>query len=118
MQSKCVSGASIVDLCQMGDNLIIQKTGEFAKKAPYKKGIAFPTCISLNGHLAHFSPLKANDVTLNNGDLVKLELGTHVDGYIAISALSFVVGASKVLTTLKPFCSYALQKSRIMFMYT
>ena len=91
-----MGGASVVDLCQEGDNLIIQKTGEFAKKATYKKGIAFPTCLSLNGHLAHFSPLKANDVCLKNGDLVKLELGTHVDGYVAISAFSFVVGASKV----------------------
>ena len=93
---KCVAGASIVDLCQMGDNMIVQKTGEFAKKASYKKGIAFPTCLSLNNHLAHFSPLKANDAFLKNGDLVKLELGTHVDGYIAIGAQTFVVGASKV----------------------
>lgn len=95
IQGKCVDGASVVDLCQEGDNMILQKTGEFAKKAAYKKGIAFPTCLSLNGHLAHFSPLKANDVSLKSGDLVKLELGTHVDGYVAISATSFVVGATK-----------------------
>lgn len=93
--SHCVAGASVVDVCQMGDNMILQKTSEFAKKATYKKGIAFPTSLSINGHLAHFSPLRANDVSLKNGDLVKLELGTHVDGYIAISAQSFIVGASK-----------------------
>lgn len=95
VQSNCIAGASIVDLCKMGDTFIIQKTSEYSKKATFKKGISFPTCISVNGHLAHFSPLRANDVFLRNGDLLKLELGTHIDGYVAISAQSFVVGATK-----------------------
>ena len=95
-KEKCVPGASVVDLCQLGDSSILDMTAAFAKKADYKKGIAFPTCLSLNGHLAHFSPLRGSDTLLKTGDLVKLEMGTHVDGYIAISAQSFVVGATKV----------------------
>lgn len=94
-KAKCKAGASVVDLCQLGDSIILQQTAAFSKKAEYKKGIAFPTCLSLNGHLAHFSPLRANDTLLQKGDLVKLEMGAHLDGYIAISAQSFVVGATK-----------------------
>ena len=36
-------------------------------------GIAFPTCISVNNCVCHYSPLKSEaDVTLKNGDLVKM----------------------------------------------
>ena len=36
-------------------------------------GIAFPTCISVNNCVCHFSPLKSDaDVTLHTGDLVKM----------------------------------------------
>ncbi len=35
------------------------------------------------------------DVTLKDGDLVKLDLGAHIDGFIAVVAHSLVVGASK-----------------------
>lgn len=36
-------------------------------------GIAFPTCISVNNCVCHFSPLLSEpDITLNDGDLVKM----------------------------------------------
>ena len=36
-------------------------------------GIAFPTCVSLNNCVCHFSPLRSDAaVTLKNGDLVKV----------------------------------------------
>ena len=36
-------------------------------------GIAFPTCMSLNNWLCHFSPLRFDAaVTLKNGNLVKV----------------------------------------------
>lgn len=36
-------------------------------------GIAFPTCVSVNNCVCHFSPLKSDpDVTLKDGDLVKM----------------------------------------------
>ena len=37
------------------------------------KGIAFPTCISVNNCVCHFSPLMSEpDITLQDGDLVKM----------------------------------------------
>jgi len=68
----------------------------FKKEKNMKKGTAFPTCISCNNCICHFSPLRSDpDYTIKDGDLIKIDLGCHVDGFIAVAAHTFVVGASK-----------------------
>ncbi|TNM88965.1 proliferation-associated protein 2G4a [Takifugu flavidus] len=91
------SGASVLGLCEKGDAYIMAETGKvFKKEKEMKKGIAFPTSVSVNNCVCHFSPLKSDpDYTLKDGDLVKIDLGVHIDGFIANVAHSFVVGASK-----------------------
>ena len=62
-----------------------------------RAGIAFPTCVSINNTVAHFSPLASDpssSQTLAAGDVVKLHLGAHIDGFAAVSAETVVVGAS------------------------
>uniref|UniRef100_A0A8B9HUQ4 Peptidase M24 domain-containing protein n=1 Tax=Astyanax mexicanus TaxID=7994 RepID=A0A8B9HUQ4_ASTMX len=90
-------GVSVLSLCEKGDAFIAAETGKvFKKEKEIKKGIAFPTCVSVNNFVCHFSPLKSDpDYTLQDGDLVKIDLGVHVDGFISNVAHSFVVGASK-----------------------
>ncbi|XP_059396559.1 proliferation-associated protein 2G4-like [Carassius carassius] len=90
-------GVSVLSLCEKGDAFIAAETGKvFKKEKEIKKGIAFPTCVSVNNCVCHFSPLKSDpDYTLKDGDLVKIDLGVHVDGFISNIAHSFVVGASK-----------------------
>jgi methionine aminopeptidase len=70
----CVDGAKIIDLCQLGDSLIIEETAKvFKREKEMKKGIAFPTCVSVNNCVCHFSPLKSDPVVLlKNGDVVKV----------------------------------------------
>jgi methionine aminopeptidase len=54
---------------------LIVKTGEqFKRDQRMRKGIAFPTCLSINNCVANFSPLKDGDVTLSKGDVVKMYL--------------------------------------------
>ncbi|XP_041747275.1 proliferation-associated protein 2G4 isoform X2 [Coregonus clupeaformis] len=91
------SGVSVVSLCEKGDAHIMAETGKvFRKEKDLKKGIAFPTSVSVNNCVCHFSPLKSDpDYTLKDGDLVKIDLGVHVDGFISNVAHSFVVGATK-----------------------
>lgn len=97
----CVEGANVLELCVKGDELIEQGTGSVFNK-PIKgvkvvKGIAFPTCISINNCVAHFSPLAsdpASSQTLAKDDVVKLHLGAHIDGFASIAAETLVVGAS------------------------
>ncbi|KAK9954224.1 hypothetical protein ABG768_016317 [Culter alburnus] len=90
-------GVSVLSLCEKGDAFVTAETGKvFKKEKEIKKGIAFPTCVSVNNCVCHFSPLKSDpDYTLKDGDLVKIDLGVHVDGFISNIAHSFVVGASK-----------------------
>ncbi|TRY55588.1 hypothetical protein DNTS_021480 [Danionella cerebrum] len=90
-------GVSVLSLCEKGDALITAETGKiFKKEKEMKKGIAFPTCVSVNNCVCHFSPLKSDpDCMLKDGDLVKIDLGVHVDGFISNVAHSFVIGATK-----------------------
>ncbi|PVD35986.1 hypothetical protein C0Q70_02956 [Pomacea canaliculata] len=94
---KCVPEASVLELCEYGDARLLEETGKvFKKDKEMKKGIAFPTCISVNNCVCHFSPLKSEpDVRLQDGDMVKIDLGAHVDGFIAVAAHTVVIGASK-----------------------
>merc|ERR1712106_1027884 len=67
----------------------------FKKDKKLLKGIAFPTCISVNNCICHYSPLASEpDTTLAGGDLVKLDMGAHIDGFIAVVAHTLAVGAS------------------------
>lgn len=59
--------------------------------------MAFPTSVSVNNCVAHFSPLESDPLssqTLAKGDVVKLHVGAHIDGFAAVSAETLVVGAS------------------------
>lgn len=93
---RCTSGASARELCILGDKLITEKTNcVFKKEKDMTKGIGFPTCISVNNVIGHFSPLLSEpDQVLCDGDLVKVDLGVHIDGFIACAAQTIVVGAT------------------------
>ncbi|KAG6874934.1 hypothetical protein C0992_005917 [Termitomyces sp. T32_za158] len=96
-----VEGAKVIDLCIEGDKLIEAGTASVYNK-PVKgvkvsKGLAFPTSISVNNAVAHFSPLASDpqsEQVLAKDDVVKIQLGAHIDGFAAISAETIVVGAT------------------------
>jgi len=60
-------------------------------KTKLERGIAFPTCVSINNCIGHFSPMNTDKTTVKEGDLVKVDLGVHVDGFIAVAAHTFEV---------------------------
>jgi curved DNA binding protein len=62
------------------------------KSKKLDRGIAFPTCLSVNEVMAHFSPIADDSQKLKNEDLVKIELGAHIDGFAAQAAHTIVVG--------------------------
>jgi methionine aminopeptidase len=67
-----------------GDALITSQAATVyaSKKTTVPKGIAFPTSISINNVVSHFSPMPSDkDVpTLKDGDVVKVMMGVHIDG--------------------------------------
>ncbi len=73
----------IIDLVEYVENNIIEMGG-----MP-----AFPCNVSINEITAHYTSPPGDDSTIKRGDLVKIDLGAHVDGYIADSAVSVLVGA-------------------------
>lgn len=81
-------GAKIVDLCEKGDSVIAEQCASVYKNAKKKieRGIAFPTCVSVNNVVCHFSPLAGDEAALADQDLVKIDLGCHIDGFIAVVA--------------------------------
>ncbi|KAJ8521927.1 hypothetical protein ONZ45_g1449 [Pleurotus djamor] len=97
----CVEGAKVIDICVEGDKLLEEGTGAVYNKAvkgvKVPKGIAFPTSISVNNCVAHFSPLASDPLSsqaLAKDDVVKIHVGAHIDGFAAVSAETIVVGAS------------------------
>lgn len=55
-------------------------------------GIAFPVNIAINEVAAHYSPCLDDTKTILKGNLVKLDVGAHVHGYIADTATTINVG--------------------------
>ncbi|MDO5847584.1 MAG: type II methionyl aminopeptidase [Methanocorpusculum sp.] len=53
---------------------------------------SFPPNISINECAAHDTPSPADERVFKRGDLVKLDIGTHIDGYIADTAVSVDLG--------------------------
>lgn len=91
----CVEGADISTVCGTVDSYIeeeLLKVFSSKKSKKLERGIAFPTCISVNEICGHFSPCPEDSTTLKNEDLVKIELGCHIDGYSANAATTIVIG--------------------------
>lgn len=96
----CLPDADIATLCELGDTIISTETGklynkkkggaEGEKTKKIEKGSAFPTCISVNELVGHFSPLKGESAQLRAGDLVKVDMACHIDGFIAAAAHTVV----------------------------
>ncbi|KAJ3209192.1 Proliferation-associated protein 2G4 [Dinochytrium kinnereticum] len=94
-----VEGAKVIDLCNLGDQTILEGTkAVYAKKKTMMKGIAFPTCVSPASVICHLCPIAQDansQILLKDGDMVRIELAAHIDGYIAQVAHTIVVGANK-----------------------
>jgi len=74
---KVTLGASLLSVAESTENLIREKGGE----------PAFPVNISRNDEAAHSTPT-FNDKSVFGKDMVKLDIGVHIDGYIADTAVT------------------------------
>jgi len=93
----CKPEASVRDLCILSDKKLSEETSKaFKKDKKVVKGISFPTCISVNNVICHYSPLNSEpDTIMADGDMVKIDLGAHIDGFIAVVAHTLVIGENK-----------------------
>eukprot|EP00953_Heterococcus_sp_UTEX-ZZ885_P018184 10162-Heterococcus_DN1.PRE.2 len=60
---QCVAGAKLTDLCKFGDTVITQRCAQIfrnkVKGRAVEKGVAFPTCVSVNECVCNNSPLES-----------------------------------------------------------
>lgn len=80
-----IENAKYFDVVEKIENKIIELGGK----------CAFPVDISVDSVAAHDTPLFDDERVLKKGDLVKVDLGVHIDGYIADTAITIEVGTDK-----------------------
>jgi methionyl aminopeptidase len=78
MKSTVTEGMPIIDICEKTEALIRQKGGK----------PAFPCNVSVNEVAAHYTSPPDDKRTVPSGALVKVDIGVHVDGYIADTAVT------------------------------
>lgn len=83
-------GALVMDICREGDKLLIEELKKVYLKV-LNKGISFPTCVNINNIGAYFCTTKDEDVVINQGDLIKIELGAHIDNFPALQVYTILV---------------------------
>jgi len=88
---QCQIGTTIYNICSFGDKLILEMVKAVYKKID-NKGIAFPVCISPNNIAGYYSPTQDDKTKLKDGDIIKIELGVHLDGYPVIVGKTILIG--------------------------
>ena len=91
----CVADADISTICGTVDTFIeeeLLKVFSNKKSKKLERGIAFPTCLSVNEMCGHYSPCADESTKLATEDLVKIEFGAHIDGYTANIAHTVIIG--------------------------
>ncbi|MDI6643019.1 MAG: type II methionyl aminopeptidase [Candidatus Hodarchaeaceae archaeon] len=75
-------GVTLLEIAEKAEELIAQKGAK----------PAFPCNISVNEVSAHYSPPANDDTIIKEGDMVKVDIGAHLDGYIADTAFTVATG--------------------------
>ena len=71
-------GVPIIDICEKAESMIKRSGGK----------PAFPCNVSVNEVAVHFTSAPEDKQTIPEKGLVKVDLGVHVDGYIADTAFT------------------------------
>nr|CAB3479853.1 unnamed protein product [Digitaria exilis] len=84
MRSIIKPGMLMIDMCETLENMV----RKLIKENGLQAGIAFPTGCSLNWVAAHWTPNAGDKTVLQYDDVMKLDFGTHIDGYIVDCAFT------------------------------
>jgi methionyl aminopeptidase len=110
-------GITTMEIDRIAENFLIARK----VKAAFKGYMGYPAsiCVSVNEEVIHGIPGKR---VLKNGDIISLDFGVNLDGYISDSAVTFPVGtiseADKKLMEVTQQCLYlgieqAIAKNRV-----
>jgi methionyl aminopeptidase len=71
------------DVCESVEDAILRRGG----------GLAFPVQSSRNAIAAHYCPSPEDETVYADGDLAKLDVGVHVEGWVVDTAVTVNVGS-------------------------
>lgn len=91
-------GASLLEVTEAVEKKITELGGDFA----------FPPQISLNDIAAHYCAGVDDKTVFKEGDIVKLDVGVHIDGYVGDTAVTVVLGKDEKLKLLEEASREAL----------
>ena len=83
-------GALVIEICETAEKMVLEKGAD---------GLGFPTNVSINHIAAHYSSPHGDESVIPDSGCIKLDIGVHVNGYIADTAVS--VALSKELQNLQ-----------------
>jgi len=78
VESAVKPGTGFLEVCDLVKKEVEERGGR----------LAFPTGIGVNEVTAHYAPQEANDSVFAEEDLVKVDFGVHVDGYITDTSVT------------------------------
>ncbi|RNE98788.1 proliferation-associated 2g4 [Trypanosoma conorhini] len=106
LAAACVPGATTKQLCDLGDEELLRRVRAMFSKAKdadgnrILRGLSYPTNVSVNQTLCNHAPLVEEEaVALRGGDVVKIHMGCHIDGYPVTAARTVFVPSDAIAAT-------------------
>ncbi len=78
VRGRVVPGSEYLDICEKVEGEIVQRGGR----------VAFPTGVGVNSVTAHYAPQAGESGRVGEKDVVKVDFGVHVDGYVADTSIT------------------------------
>jgi methionyl aminopeptidase len=81
----------------MTEGTLLEDVAEFVETETVRLGgkPAFPTNLAIDSIAAHYTPHSDDPLRFKPGELVKIDLGVHVDGYIADTAVTVEISTGR-----------------------
>ncbi|BAB59244.1 methionyl aminopeptidase [Thermoplasma volcanium GSS1] len=77
-------GTKLLDVAEAMEKFVIEQGAK----------PAFPVNLSINNDAAHYTPASGDKKVFKTGDVVKVDFGAHIDGYMSDTAITLEVGES------------------------
>ena len=98
-------GSNVYNLIEAAESKILELDGNWA----------FPVNVSINNIAAHYtSPIKDDGLRINEGDIVKVDLGVHIEGFIVDTAFTVSFSEDPLLENIIQATEVALEAAKNM----
>ncbi|MBD3198131.1 MAG: type II methionyl aminopeptidase [Candidatus Lokiarchaeota archaeon] len=105
IKPKIKVGAKVLEIVNLVEDKIREMGGS----------CAFPVNLSINNIAAHYtSPLRDDELEIQENDLIKLDLGVHIEGYIVDTAFSVNFNQDEALENIITATQTALEAAKMM----